>query len=325
MDKFTREIMDAIKKDFTDSAGEKEYQNVSEAKEYYVKDLNDNFYRPMNDTVKNAYCSGSGNEIASGKMNSIRSSSAMTYNLLWDGTANIIKPYDRIISAGKYFVEFEKKYHTLKPSISGNPANLDAFLYNSELCEAIACEMKMTEWLFNKPGTLKSKYLDKNSYINSDAGEVFVSVAESLIANSDYDEDILKSQNEYAPFTSRYDSFQMFKHTVACYTACVEEEKRKIKKLTLLNCVWDGLDDSVVSDKSRDRYNLANRTEQAEFGQFRDCMEPVKKLFAEIGVEFNVVYYSVDDFIAIMEKTDDELKYLNRYTYYDSITKNPKR
>ena len=43
---------------------------------------------------------------------------------------------------------------------NGRPANLDAFLYCDYKKEAIACEMKMTEWLFDKPGKLRNAYLN---------------------------------------------------------------------------------------------------------------------------------------------------------------------
>lgn len=322
MESFTKELLDLIKKRYIAVAGPKEFQNTTEARRYNLESFEDNLYKPMSQSVYDAYGKGSGNEISSGKMNSVRSSSALTYNLFWRERATVsdsfFPKYSMKITPGKYDVEFEKTYHTLKTTVSNRPAHLDAFLYNSDNSEAIAIEVKMTEWIFNKPGNLKAAYLDENSYINKEAGKVFVSIARNLIGNTDYDFDTESA--DYPSFTVRYDAFQMFKHTVACYTACVSEEKRPVKKLTLLNIIWDlARSEELPSDESMRIYDEIAATERFELDLFFRRMEPVKKLFEDIGVKFEFKAIKMSDIPVLFEYDDDELKYLKRYIDEDRI------
>ncbi len=309
MDKYTREIMGLLKNVFENVAGAHAYQTESEARTYYLENLNDNLYKPMNETAEKAYGKGSGNEIASGKMNALRSSSALTYNLFWNQTAKFKEGSERI-GSGEYFVEFEKQYHTLNSSAKGLPANLDAFLYCKDTCEAVACEMKMMEWIFNKPSALRRKYLDPKNYVNEAVGEVFVRIAKSLIPK----EALAEEQDEYSGSMTRYDAFQMFKHTVACYSACAGEEAREIKKLTLVNCAWTLSIPEVLEPKHCKRYRAEEKLEHCEFEEFKKLMQPAIKLFSDIGVDFDICFYSFNDFLKLMEKNEDELDYLRRYT-----------
>lgn len=75
---------------------------------FYLDSLEDNLYLSMSDTAKASYGQGSGNEIASGKMNALRSPSVMTYNLFWNHIAESVAPRDSIIGSGIYQVELEK-------------------------------------------------------------------------------------------------------------------------------------------------------------------------------------------------------------------------
>ena len=124
MDKYTRELMTLIKENFKDVIGDKNFQNNSDARSFYLVDLVDNICEPMGDKALRAYGQGSGNEIASGKMNALRSSSALTYNLFGNAPAKI--------GDKEYSVEFEKQYHTLKPSVPGKPARRKG--RDQELC-----------------------------------------------------------------------------------------------------------------------------------------------------------------------------------------------
>lgn len=314
MDKYTKELLDLLKNKYTEVCGEHEFQNTSEMRKFYLKNLNDNFYRPMDESAFEAYGKGSGSEIDSGKMNALRSSSALTYNLFWNQMAELTKPGESGLGRGVYKVEFEKQFHTLKKSVSGNPANLDAFLVCGKTNEAIAVEMKMMEWIFNRPGELKAKYLDEENYIDKEAGKVFVSVAKELIRTEDY-EDPETEKASYSPIPLRYDAFQMFKHAVACYTAIVAEEPRKIEKLTLVNCAWTLSDPALLSEKSRERYLREEHTELEEFEIFKNAMEPVKTLFEKHSVEFDIRFFKFGDFLGLFEKTEEEIEYLRRYTF----------
>ena len=304
MNKYTKEIMDLLKENFKQVVGEKKFQGGSEEREYYLFALADNLYKPMDKDALLEYGQGSGNEIFSGKMNSLRSSSALTYNLFGNNPAKI--------DGKKYSVEFEKQYHTLKTSVSNRPANLDAFLYCEETKEAIACEMKMMEWICNKPGKLKKAYLNPENYIDKEVGEEFVKKAKALIDEEYRDADL----EEYPCKMKVYDAFQMFKHAVACYTAFAQEEKRQIKKLTLVNCVWT-LPDAykLKTEKNRKDYTERETLEHEEFEEFKSIMMPEGKLLDEKEFDFDIQFYTFKDFLARLEKSEDELNYLKRYTF----------
>ncbi|MDO4731881.1 MAG: hypothetical protein Q4B14_07185, partial [Clostridia bacterium] len=108
--------------------------------------------------------------------------------------------------------------------------------------------------------------------------------------------------------------FQMFKHTVACYTACVKEEAREIKKLTLVNCAWTLPKKALMQKDLQERYDREEQAEREEFDQFRKIMEPVKALFAAKGVTFEICFYPFAEFLQMFAKTEEELQYLRRYT-----------
>lgn len=95
------------------------------------------------------------------KMKSIRSSSAMTYNLLGNHQIELIGRSERL-SKGLYKVEYEKQLYTLRDN--PQPANLDAYLYCEETSEAIFCEMKMMEWILNPPMGIKDAYMDPKNH-----------------------------------------------------------------------------------------------------------------------------------------------------------------
>ena len=309
MNTYTKEILTILKNKYTQVVGNKPFQTESEMLEYYTEKLEDNLYMPMSVGAYASYGQGSGNEIGTGKMNALRSSSALTYNLFWDQVAQI-KNENENFGKGVYQVEFEKQYHTLKKSASRNPANLDAFLYCKHTKEAIACEMKMTEWIFNKPGMLKSAYLNPENYVKN--GHIFVDVAKELILNNDY-EDPNTEKAEYPSITSRYDAFQMFKHAVACYNACVSEEKRKIEKLTLVNCAWTLENKESLSEKALERYLREEDAELEEFNLFKEKMKPIIKMINDEGIKFDIVFYKFSDFVKVFDKTKEELEYLKRY------------
>ena len=312
MDKYTKELLDLLKNKYTEVCGEHKFQCTSEMRNYYLEKLDDNLYHPMDETALAAYAKGSGSEMDSGKMQALRSSSALTYNLFWDQMAELTNPGNSCLGAGTYKVEFEKQFHTLKRSVVGNPANLDAFLVCGKTNEAVACEMKMMEWIFNRPGELKAKYLDEKNYIDEEAGEAFVSAAKELIRTEDY-EDLETEKASYPSITTRYDAFQMLKHAVACYTAIVAEEPRKIEKLTLVNCAWTLSDPALLSEKSRERYLREERIELEEFEIFKAAMEPLKALFKTKGVDFDIKFFKFSEFLALFEKTEEEIEYLGRY------------
>lgn len=325
MDKYYKNILTLLKTAFKKVVGDCTYQCEDEkyTRAYYLKELNDNFYKPMSNKSRGNYEQGSGNELKK-NMYALRSSAALTYNLFGNGAAIFKDQKERDdqkeqfkrIREGVYSVEFEKQYPTL--TSSDKPANLDAFLYQKDTCEAIAIEMKMLEWVLDKPSKLSQSYLCKNNYFDPDVTSgAFIQAANSLINRS-----IPLHKDGYSCRLEKYDAFQMFKHTVACYRACFdkEAEPRIIKKLTLVNCIWTPPESITLdSKKHQTKYCKNKSTIKEEFKRFYNSMEEVKSLFKRIDkdFEFDIILCSFNDFLALLEKDKEELDYLRRYTFKD--------
>jgi hypothetical protein len=308
MDRFSYEILSLVKKQFEKVVGAKAYQVPTglnnSVLQFYVCELADNLFSKIDAQHELQYGSGSGNELGS-KMLALRSSSAMTFNLLGNGFVDILG--DHKIGSGKYSIEYEKQLPTLS---KGLPANLDAFLYNDSTQEGILCEMKMLEWLLNTPGNLSEAYLKKENYINEEAYEYFRQAAELLVR-----EESMADSYRKVKF-NRYDAFQMFKHTLAAYNGCCSGGKLPpVKKLTLVNCVWELTYPEILPDAYASKYTVAEQQEHAEFAVFQRAMESVQKLFQKKGIDFAIEYYSVVDWLRILQKSSWEKYYLTRYTF----------
>ncbi len=310
MDNFSFEILNALKEKYEKVRPQIKYQVTEKGKEYsarqfYTADLVDNLFKPMSEKTYGDYVQGSGNELGD-KMKALRSSSAMTYNLFEDDIFECLG--NNNFESGLYSTKFEEQFRTLNSSVSGKPANLDVLLTQEKTGEIIACEMKMAEWIFNKPCKLKSAYLEKPNYQFEDNADIFIEVAKSLI---DQNNDKM-AEKEYVPITAQYDAFQMFKHTLACYNACRNGEI-KTDKLTLLNVVWEMEDLSSLSDKTAEKYKKLLENEHNEFDVFYSKIAPIKELFKTIGVKFDICYYSVSKFLSISKLSNKHKNYLTRY------------
>lgn len=290
---------------------------------FYFRSYRDNLIRGMDPQHVGEYGGGSGGEMTAkgkrpAKMASIASSSAMTFNILGNCTVDIKPNFG--FTPGSYSVKYEKQMPTLNKG--SNPANLDAFLYNLDEQEAIFCEMKMLEWL-GKPGVLKAAYLKKENYFNAEAFEVFSKIAEAMqCATGEEDQDA------YASCFAQYDAWQMFKHTLAIYNATSKYVEGQLdegdsmngwfKKITLANVVFE-MDESIIDDERiKEKYMEAEQCEHAEADRFIEIMmDPaygLEDLFRKhCGVEFDIKYISVHDFVRMLDKDGEELAALKRY------------
>lgn len=310
MSNYEKEIMDHLKNTYTQKFGSQPFKTDKGLSSYWLANYEQNLIHPMDANAKHAYGEGAGNEITTGKIGALKSSSALTYNLFWDQIAEIsAQKLDARIGEGVYKVELEKKLRTLRSS--SMPAHLDAFLYCKHTGEAVAVEMKMTEWLFNSPGKLRASYLNPKNYFKADFGKQMVPLAQEL---GEY-ESMQMDLKEYPCRMKRYDAFQMFKHVCGCYTACLNRDPGEIRKLTLVNCIWTLPDPSVLSPASYAQYMQDLQEELAGFDQFRRTMEPIKAEFAKIRVDFDVRIFTFQEFLALQKKTPAELDYLRRYTH----------
>ncbi len=309
MDRFSYELLSLLKDQFNSAAAKEVRYKSAESgpggspRQFYLARQEDNLYPPMSQRTRDAYRSGDGGELG-GKMRALHSSSAMTYNLLGNGPVNV-RP-NPWFGAGRYEVTFEAKLSTLKSS--SRKANLDALLYNAEAREAVLCEMKMTEWLFGRPGGLKDAYFHRENYSHPEAAERLIPIARALCGPEP------DSKNVHPPLLTQYDACQMFKHILACYNGCLGELP-PVRKLTLVNCVWDLPCPDRLTGKSRETCLRRGETERREFGRFTALCAPVSDLFREIGVDFSLKKLSAADLLSALEKTPAELAWLRRYTF----------
>lgn len=291
----------------------------------YCLDVKDNLITEMAEEHVEQYGGGSGGEMKpkkegeAAKMAALRSSSAMTFNLV--GNYGIrIKDNPFEFALGDYKVEYEKQMRTLAMSL-GRPANLDALLTHTPFekdKEAIFCEMKMMEW-HTKPSKteLDEKYKEEAYYFLKEAYEVFRPKIDQ-IKEADF---------------QRYDACQMFKHTLAIFNATftgnidanvdlLEKQREvlqlhgKFKKITLANVVYQIPEKELVGTEIETKYKDMHEQEQKEFDKFKKIMLDNKliELFKKkCGVDFDIVFIPTKDFIGIMEKSEAEKKYLERY------------
>ena len=320
MDKIEYEVLKLLKQRFIclNNKNNDDFQSTKEGEKYTalqfcLKDINDNLIEPMSTDVVNRYNTGDGNELES-KMKSIRSSSAMTYNIF--GNKKKVLLFGGLnISRGIYNVTFEEQISPLK---SGRKANLDAFLVKDDGTEVVACEMKMMEWFAKNNGELSTSYFDEKKY--RDSGKAFIELAEKIKGNQvehiEKKNGTEKKRIAYKSSMKRYDCFQMFKHMLACYNYCMEH-KNNIRKLTLVNCVWELNDDSFIeNDDVRNEYKEMINEEHKEFKLFKEYAEHLKKLFKDnAGTDFEVIYYSFADFSNMVDLSVKEREYLKRYIF----------
>ena len=291
---------------------------------FYYSDYTDNLLYPMAPRHQQEYGDGNGGELeAKGsrppKMASMASSSAMTFNLLGNDSVTVKDGYG--FAPGSYRIEYEKKLPTL--NTRSTPANLDAFLCNEETGEAIFCEMKMMEWLA-QPGALKAAYRREHNYYSKDAFPVFEHLIENLKTGE-------TAQGDCEAAFSRYDAWQMMKHTLAIYNATSEKTKDGIerrnpgsslagrfKKITLLNVVFE-MDDALIEpEKLRLAYQCALEEAHTQKNRFIEVMmDPANGLVnlfqTDCSAAFEIRYLSAAQLIGMLEKSDEELAKLKRY------------
>lgn len=297
MDKQQYELLTQIKQRYLKTNGSAPFQIMefgasASARQFYLSDLADNLVRPMASQHVAEYSQGSGSELDD-KMKALRSSSALTFNMLGNDTCTIAHP-DELFPSTTYSIQYEFQTPTLK---SGMPANLDALLRGSS-GDVVACEMKMLEWLTSTPAGLKDKYLDERNYLHPDTASAFIEVARAL--------------NDGDAFAS-YDFAQMFKHALALYNAC-RSDKLDAKKLTLLNCVWEPPANYELSDKTAAWLAKSTANEHAGFREFAQMMQPVRDAFErDCGVQFEIRYLPASELIGRLTYPADERTKLERY------------
>lgn len=268
---------------------------------FYLKRLEDNLATPMSDNVRSMYESGSGSEL-DWKMCSIRSSSAMTFNILGNGPVHIVSG----IHAGTYELAYEYQMPTLRNN--PRPANLDAYLRGKD--EDIYCEMKMLEWLGTPCHALRPDYLETASYLipREDALQ-FVSLFRELT----YIETTGKALDPERIAEGRYDSLQMAKHLLAIYGRVVNDTSYKPGKITLLNCVWELTNPSVLG-RYEAKYLKMRQEEHEGFARFAQlASQHIIPLFEAKGIPLSIEYVTACELIDCIAYDKPHKEKLTRY------------
>lgn len=297
-------ILDLLKNQYIIVKGEFKQKIIagSPKHEYYLEEWEDNLIFDMDDLHQKQFDSGSGSELKK-KMNALRSSSAMTFNLL--GNESLMIKDNPYFGEGRYAIQYEKKLRTLKGR--GNPANLDAELYSAENEEYIFCEMKMLEYL-GASTTLNRSYLDPKNYkLSTEDASVFINAFESLCVKP------FPDKGDIQPLFKSYDAFQMLKHTLSIYNAVNNLELHTAKKITLLNVVWEIKDSSNLCSDLGPKYNDIITNERNEFHDFKKVCKPIVQLFKNKGISFSVQYLAHHELIDLLELTNEHIDGLKRY------------
>ena len=296
-------LLEAVKRKLLEVEGPLEFGNGESRtrKLYYLKRLEDNLAVPMSEKVRAMYEGGSGSEL-DWKMCSIRSSSAMTYNLLGNGPVKV--------ASGKHAGTYELAYEYQLPTLRNNPhpANLDAYLGGES--EDVYCEMKMFEWLGTPHHVLRPDYLDTTHYlIPREDAEQFIALFRKLACVHV----VGKGRKSERLSEGRYDSLQMAKHLLAIYGKVESNLGYRPQKVTLLNCVWEFTNPNVLG-----RYEAKYREMEAEehegYERFAKLAEEhVGPLFDAKGVPLSIEYVKATALMETIEYEKPHREKLERY------------
>ena len=296
-------LHEALKRKLLEVEGPLEFGNgESRTRQlYYLKRLEDNLAVPMSGKVRAMYEGGSGSEL-DWKMCSIRSSSAMTFNLLGNGPV--------IIASGKHSGTYKLEYEYQLPTLRNNPhpANLDAYLQGE--AEDVYCEMKMFEWLGTPHHALRPDYLETTHYlVPREEAECFVSLFRKLACVGVMG----KGRKSERLSDGRYDSLQMAKHLLAIYGKVVNYPSYSPNRLTLLNCVWEFTNPEVLG-RYEAKYLQMEAEEHEGFERFAELAEEhVSPLFEAKGVPLSVEYVKATELMDAIEYEKSHREKLERY------------
>lgn len=298
---FPTTVVEAIKKRFEETSDCRDFGGCESdvMAPYYVMRLEDNLVQAMAPCHRDEYALGAGIELDE-KMRALRSSSAMTFNLLGNHHVEVTDPL--FAPVGRYAVNYEYQL----PTLQGNPnkANLDARLLAEDKGTVVYCEMKMAEWMLGWMKMLRVSYLDPDRYLVSKReAQLFIELFERLVAGDPNRKGSRKTRFH------RFDALQMAKHLLAIYSNLDNEEAASIK---LITCIWEVHDVSALSPYER-KYEAWLATERREFSEFVRAALPVMTLFEKRGFDLVIDYVPFDRFLSCLEKTDEQKRKLARY------------
>ncbi len=264
------------------------------ARRFWLKQWEENLVEPMNEVHRREYGEGAGKEL-DGKMRALRSSSAMTFNVLGNGPISV-GGRKSVIPAGVYSVSYEHREPALRANVSSRKAHLDAWLQSDDGKTIVACEMKLMEWLDSPKRELSEKYFVPESYPNFVSAEkFFIPMARKLVVAN----------------IQRYDWRQMLKHAIAVFNGM--ESRRRIKHVKLLNVVWEP-NAELLDETIREKFRVRRDEERKGFETFKEITKPLAYLFKEFyGQSFTLDYMTVGELIDIVDRPAEIKTKLRRY------------
>ena len=265
---------------------------------YALKDINkqlnnSSFLQDINNSLKGFYLRNTNDNLFEKpipgqkfdkRINAIRSSAAMIFNLLGQKDITI----DGVdYNAAKY----ERGYYAINDKIGRrHKAYLDAVFFSKDTKHMVAIETKMLEWL-DVPKKLMYAYLDKEKYIvGNDQICQFIHFFKTLI----------KDDKDLKPQTKVYDAIQMTIHILSLYNLSCSIEKPP-KTITLYNVVWNyKCDRYVIEEEEGENY-------------VKKANEYFRPIFKKREIEFNVEYCTFSAFKQKIKLSKERAVYLKRY------------
>ena len=255
---------------------------------YHLKNIQNNLFdKPYNKIDKRA--------------NSLRSSAAMIYNTIGPkGHIITIDGMDYIVA------EYEQTFPALNNVDNADhphDAQLDVSLESVDKTDLIYIEAKCLEW-FDAPKSMSTAYLSARCY-RPETDKNTTNFIESFRRLRRYPEkEDPKDSSRLLPYYKTYDAIQMNIHILGIYNYCARGEAKGVKKIRLMNIVWDYYDAEeyrAEEHEGRKYVAFANKT--------------FKKLFKDLGIDFSVEYVRYSEFLNRVDWSKDiaRREYLKRY------------
>lgn len=260
---------------------------------FIFEDLSQNLYEAMSEKVISQFKDAYGDKIFE-KMHSLRSSSAMAYNIF--GNENVIFKGFSALSKGEYKVTYEKALETFKGAKSKN--HIDLLLENEN--ENVFFEMKFFEPFYHKVSfnrEISSICEFSDNYIYTDSAFPFMESIRRIKGAG----------------LVRYDAYQMLMHALGIYNYVRQnEDALKGKKIKLINCIWT-IENPFEEEKLKREFDNILFEENTDFAKFKECMFSVTNLFEKKGIDFDISLIEVKDLILDLEMPEAKRAWLKRY------------
>ncbi|MGE4571632.1 MAG: hypothetical protein AB7E09_02695 [Candidatus Izemoplasmatales bacterium] len=256
-----------------------------------IKNINDNLFIPLSQVERKQLHDADGNEL-SWKTSRVNSSACLLLNTFSGLRQGVPLVIDGLGTYQNYQLEAKLKVLNTR----GNKANIDMVLSNED--SVVYIESKFIELFY-----YESQYSLSDSYF----------IEENYPSKSIYEASIqLFSQFNY------FNADQLIKHTIGIYRDCIDhKDKYNKKSLKLMNLSWE-LHDST--NKFEDSFILQLKAIKEASVFTRMFNKLMKKVFKEIGIDFEFIYMNYFDFTFHQSNilgNDEELsKYLSKRYYF---------